>query len=407
MTNDVFRFEVSEAAPFSFLPFFSARAQSAAKPRKAATITLLISACIGFARLLPQPAFATQRTALISAARMTSISADDNPILPTVLDGEQLDDPRKWLEEVDGEKQLDWAKACNAETTGELGDPAQTPLFGKLAKILDSKEKIPYVGRVLNDLYYNFWQDEEHVRGIWRRCTLEEYRKPEPAWDTVLDIDALNKEEGASWVWAGSTVLDEGPDAVRELVMIKLSPGGSDAKVAREFSLSKKSFVPESEGGFVLPQAKSSFNYKDRDTLIVSTDYGEGSMTDSGYPRTVRYWRRGTPLSEATLEYEGEAADVSVGGYAYLDRGIKYEWRYRALTFYTTIEQVRSPHAALWLRARLGRVGLSCPPLPPRRSRCPQLSPLPPRRSRCPTAPSRPCPCPRMRRRERLLTSCS
>ena len=127
------------------------------------------------------------------------------------------------------EDALEWVKGRNAAALSELGDPKATQDYARILSILDSKEKIPYVGRVLNGLYYNFWQDENHIRGIWRRTTLPEYRKTSPAWETVLDLDALGKEEGESWVWKGSVVLDEGPDVRTDRVMIKLSRGGADA----------------------------------------------------------------------------------------------------------------------------------------------------------------------------------
>ncbi|KAL3928426.1 MAG: hypothetical protein SGPRY_002390, partial [Prymnesium sp.] len=121
-------------------------------------------------------------------------------------------DPRLWLEDVEGERCLDWVRTRNAHVLESLGEPKESSLYKRILDILESKEKIPYIGRVLNGRYYNFWQDEQHVKGIWRRCTLDEYRKPSPKWETVLDLDALGKAEGVSWVWGGSTVLDEGPE---------------------------------------------------------------------------------------------------------------------------------------------------------------------------------------------------
>ena len=155
-----------------------------------------------------------------------------------------LDDPRMWLETVDGKAQLDYVKAKNADALATLGNPEEQETYKRIIAILDSKEKIPYIGRVLNGLYYNFWQDDVHVKGIWRRCTLAEYRKDEPGWETVLDLDALSKEEGKTWVWGGSVVLDEGPDVPTDRVLIKLSDGGADAKHVREFDINKKTFVP-------------------------------------------------------------------------------------------------------------------------------------------------------------------
>ena len=257
------------------------------------------------------------------------------------------DDARVWLEEVEGKAALDWVKAKNSEAIGLLGKPDESADYKRILSILDSKEKIPYVGRVFTTPsgethYYNFWQDQTHVNGIWRRTTLDEYRKPNPAWETVLDLDALGKEEGVKWVWGGSVPLDEGADVPTDRCIIKLSRGGADAKIAREFDVLKKQFVPESEQPFVLPEAKASLCYKDRDTLLVGGSFfGKDALTDSGYPRTVREWKRGTKLEAAVQTYEGLASDVAVHGYAYLDRGHEYEIRHRAITFYTTYYEAR------------------------------------------------------------------
>ena len=265
---------------------------------------------------------------------------------PTVGD---LRDSRRWLEEVEGTAALDWVKAKNAEALALLGDPKASPMHDRILGILDSKEKIPYVGRVLNGLYYNFWQDATHVRGIWRRTTPAEYKKAEPAWEVVLDLDALSKADGETWVWHGSVVLDEGDDAPTDRVLIRLSRGGADAEIVREFDVNTKAFVPEADKPFVLPEAKSSVCWKDRNTLIVGgAFFGEGSMTDSGYPRTARYWSRGTPLESAVEVFAGEPADVSVGQYFDRDRGHEYEVRYRSLTFYTTSYEAKIGKDGAW-----------------------------------------------------------
>lgn len=258
--------------------------------------------------------------------------------LPTVT---ELEDTRIWLEEVEADNALEWVRGRNADALDTIGEPSTQPEYKRILEILDSDAKIPYIGRVLNDLYYNFWQDETHVRGIWRRCTLDEYRKPEPNWEIVLDVDALGAAEEVSWVWGGSIVLDEGPDVRTDRVIIRLSRGGSDATVAREFDLDSKEFVPQEKGGFVLPEGKSRICYKNRDMLLVGGVFGEQDMTDSGYPRTVYEWERGSPLWEAKKVYEGEQSDVSVTGFAYLDRGEKYEMRQRAITFYTTSYELK------------------------------------------------------------------
>ena len=297
---------------------------------------------VGAAALLlgPTPAASLHIARYAPLAPLRAVSATASAAasgaaarLPTVS---ELEDPREWLEEVEGEEPLAWVLERNARAEGVIGAPSSKPVYKRILEVLDSTEKIPYIGRVLNGFYYNFWQDETHVRGIWRRCTLDEYRKAEPAWETVLDVDALGAAEDVSWVWGGSTLLDEGPETRKDRVLIRLSRGGADATIAREFDLDTKEFVPQEKGGFVLPEAKSRVCYKDRDTLLVGGVFGEEEMTDSGYPRTVYEWRRGTPLWEATKVYEGDQADVCVGGYAYLDRGVRYEMRTRSLTFYTS-----------------------------------------------------------------------
>ncbi len=238
-------------------------------------------------------------------------------------------DPYLWLEEVQGEKQLEWVRARNEEAVTALatGD-AFKALEQRLLGILDSKEKIPFVSRI-GSHYYNFWRDASHPRGIWRRTTLEEYRKAEPAWETVLDVDALGKAEGENWVWHGATVLE--PDDKKCLV--SLSRGGADADVVREFDLESKAFVA---GGFELPEAKSRVAWRNHDSLFVATDFGPGSLTTSGYPRTVCEWTRGTKLADAKLVYEGKPDDMSVGAWSDRTPGFERDFVSRQVTFWTS-----------------------------------------------------------------------
>ncbi len=213
-------------------------------------------------------------------------------------------DPYLWLEDVQGERALAWVRERNAESEGLLqARPGFEALRKQLREVLDSKEQIPYVVR-RGEALYNFWRDAANPRGLWRRTTLVEYRKPEPAWETVIDVDALGKAEGENWVWSGATCL--GPDYRR--CMVALSRGGADASVVREFDTVAKRFV---EGGFTLPEAKTQVEWKDADTLYVGTDFGPGSLTDSGYARVIKAWRRGTPLAAASTVFEGEAEDVA------------------------------------------------------------------------------------------------
>ena len=216
-----------------------------------------------------------------------------------------LDDPYLWLEEVEGERALEWVHTRNKECFDELeSDERYGKFLSQAEKLLNAKDRIPY-GSIRGEYVYNFWQDAEHVRGIMRRTTPESYRMAKPEWETVLDIDALAKAEDENWVYKGTAWL--APDYER--CLIKLSRGGTDASVHREFDMVAKRFV---EGGFALPEAKSGVTWLDRDTLLVGTDWGEGSLTESGYPRVAKRWKRGTPLAEATTIFEGRHEDIGI-----------------------------------------------------------------------------------------------
>jgi prolyl oligopeptidase len=215
------------------------------------------------------------------------------------------DDPYLWLEEVDGEPALAWVRERNAASQAVLeAEPAYAALQARLLAVLNSKDRIAHITR-RGDWFYNFWLDEAQPRGLWRRTTLADYRKPTPAWETVLDLDALAAAEGENWVWGGAQGL--GPTYRR--CLLSLSRGGADAHVVREFDTVDKRFV---EGGFELPEAKASVEWIDADTVYVGTDFGPGSMTESGYPRVLKRWSRGTPLVSAVAVFEGQPQDVWV-----------------------------------------------------------------------------------------------
>ena len=238
------------------------------------------------------------------------------------------EDPYLWLEDITGDRALAWVRERNAETARALEtSDGYRALEADLLQVLDSEAKIPYVGKA-GDFYYNLWRDARHPRGLWRRTTLAEYRKPEPAWDVVLDLDALGRAEGQGWVFHGAQFLRPGFDRC----LLLLSPGGSDATVVREFDLASRSFVQD---GFTLPLAKTSVSWIDRETLFVGTDTGPGSMTASGYPRTVRIWRRGTPLAAARLVFEGRAGDMAVSAVHDPTPGFERDLVFRRPSFFT------------------------------------------------------------------------
>lgn len=239
-------------------------------------------------------------------------------------------DPYLWLEEVMGDKAISWVKEQNARSQKEIeAHPAFGPIRDKVLEVVNSRERIPVVQK-RGAWYYNFWQDQKNVRGVWRRTTLDEYRKPEPKWEVVLDLDQLARDEKDNWVWRGANCLY--PDYNK--CMLSLSRGGADAVVIREWDLATRSFVKD---GFQLKEAKGSVDWVDADTLFVQTDFGPGSQTKSGYARITKLWKRGTPVEMATTVYEGTADDISVSAYQWQQKGFATrQFVRRGTTFYTS-----------------------------------------------------------------------
>jgi prolyl oligopeptidase len=242
-------------------------------------------------------------------------------------------DPYLWLEDVTGDAALEWVHKQDDTTRAELEAlPEFKSINQRLRDIYDSQARIPYP-TVRGGYYYNFWQDDQHVRGLWRRTTASEYRKSEPKWDVLIDLDALGAAEHESWVWQSSECLF--PEFKRCLVV--LSRAGGDSHVVREFDLEKRRFV---EDGFVLPEAKSDVGWIDLNTIYVGTDFGPGTLTDSGYPRLVKRWKRGTPLVQAVTVFEGRSSDVAVGFARVRTRvGATVVWHdllTRQITFFTS-----------------------------------------------------------------------
>ncbi len=245
---------------------------------------------------------------------------------PPVLAPEP-EDPHIGLEEVTGQAALHWVGQRNAQTEATLqGDSRFEPIRRELLEVLNARDRIPTVTR-RGQWLYNFWQDARQPRGLWRRTTLAEFRKPEPQWEVLLDVDALGRAEGQSWVWKGFSCLS----AASSRCLVTLSPGGSDASVVREFDLGARAFV---EGGFTLPLGKSGWSWLDADTLLVSPAASGDALTDSGYARTVRLWKRGTPLSSAAVLFEGQASDVSASAATDRTPGFERAWIRRGIDFY-------------------------------------------------------------------------
>ncbi len=215
---------------------------------------------------------------------------------------ETTDDPFLWLEDIYGDRQLDWVRAENALTEDALVSPEFEAREQSILEVLDSTDRIPMVGKH-GDHYYNFWRDAEHRHGVWRRTTWESYASASPLWEILLDVDALSAAEGTEWVWAGALFLRPPAGEPHQRVLVVLSPDGGDATRYREFDLGTLSFV---DGGFDIPTAKSRISWAGPDELYVGTDFGPGSMTSSSYPRSVRRLRRGGSLDTAEQYFDVE-----------------------------------------------------------------------------------------------------
>jgi len=217
----------------------------------------------------------------------------------------QSGDPYLWLEQVDSPRAMSWVHAENAKTVGTLEkDPRYPQLYRDALAIAEAKDRIPEP-QFLDGGIFNFWQDSEHVRGIWRRTTLQSYRSATPDWTTVLDLDALAKAEKANWFLKDVTCVEPS----QRHCMLSLSDGGEDVVTIREFDISSRTFVPR---GFKLPRGKQRVAWMDDNTLLVSREWHRGELTTSGYPYIVKVLRRGQALSAAQELFHGTSVD---GGY--------------------------------------------------------------------------------------------
>ena len=291
---------------------------------------------------------------------------------PTPTHKHTPEDPYLWLEEVESTQSLAFAKDANAKCLAALGDPTASAssstnathssgTYAKVLAILESQDRIPHVSQYGTDdqgraILVNFWKDSTNPKGLWRKTDLESYCSSSSSsetvpWETILDLDELAKVDDVSWVWKGSSSLPRSLDDASltkgksiTRALLSLSRGGADATVTKEFDLLTQSFVTEQEEGFILPEAKTRASYISRNVLYVGSDFGEGSLTDSGYPRVIKEWVRGTSIEDAPVVFEGEATDVSVNAYINdqrLRNGPIYDVRSRSMTFYTSKMWIR------------------------------------------------------------------
>ncbi|HLX71636.1 MAG TPA: prolyl oligopeptidase family serine peptidase, partial [Verrucomicrobiae bacterium] len=239
-------------------------------------------------------------------------------------------DPYIWLEDIDGSNAMKWVRSENEKTLAVLEkDLRFDTLYSEALKISEAKDRIPSP-EIVHGQVLNFWRDADHVRGIWRRTTLDSYQTDSPQWTTVLDLDALAKSEKANWVWKGSSFNE--PQETR--CMVSLSDGGEDATTEREFDLPSGHFV---ENGFHLPQAKQSIAWEDADTLLVSRALTTNELTQSGYPYVVRRVKRGQALESALVVFRGKQNDTSVDPFVMTDgAGHKATFISRELTTFET-----------------------------------------------------------------------
>lgn len=240
---------------------------------------------------------------IVAAAFAVSCSTQKPSNTPIVTN-----DPYLWLEDVESPKSLEFAKAENEKTLAVLKkDPHFKSIEADYRKLAYAKDRVPWA-YPMRGYFYNFWRDEKNARGLWRRTTLGEYRKNNPKWETVLDLDDLSKKENENWVWHGSKCLPP----LYDRCLISLSRGGKDASVVREFSIKEKSFV---KNGIEFPEAKSNITWIDQDSVYVATNYGADSVTDAGYARTVKYFKRGQKLSDSPVIFEVAKNEQSASAY--------------------------------------------------------------------------------------------
>ena len=252
------------------------------------------------------------------------MASDDSATAPAA--NNDADDPYIWLEEVLGDDALDWVREHNESTLSDIkSDPRYDGYYAEALEVYTSQDRI-VSGEPRDGFLYNFWKDDTHVRGLWRRSQLEDYLAGNPTWDVILDLDALAEEEGENWIWDGADCLHGSSRC-----MIGMSHGGSDANFIREFDMETRQFV---EGGFYLDEAKQGTSWLNEDALLVTTDWGDDTKSSSGYPLNVGLWQRGTDIDDVATIFEGDAADTfAFVGASSTPEG-QYNVVYRGLSFF-------------------------------------------------------------------------
>ena len=249
----------------------------------------------------------------------------------------QVDDPYLWLEEIEGQRAIAQVKQWNAATEATLTAlPGFEERRARALTLLNDPNRIATPDEVMGELVANHWVDANHKRGLWRVSPLADYLAGKPQWRTLIDVDALGKAEGKSWVWHGADCL---PPEYRRC-LVSLSPGGSDADVVREFDLAAGKFV---EGGFTVPESKNTATWVDKDTLLIAMAEGEGTVTRSGYARIVKEWKRGTPWSAAVKVAEATEDDIGIGPFAIMDGDVRRVAISRNVGFYESRVSMRAP----------------------------------------------------------------
>jgi prolyl oligopeptidase len=296
-------------------------------------LPLLLSVALVGCGQPTDPDQASDTTAMTSTTDATAVKEDT------------AEEPApRFYEEVEGERAMANVSKWNARTLEKLTTDSRFATFQNQAlEIVNANDRVAY-GRYSAGFVYNFWQDETNVRGVLRRTSLDNYKSDSVQWEVLLDIDALNEKESSNWVYKGSTCLE--PEFTR--CMVSLSDGGKDAVEIREWDHNQKAFI---EGGFLVPEAKSNVSWIDADTIIVSTDWGEGTLTESGYPRISKSLKRGQSLSDATPVFEGEVTDVAAGASklkiadeTYIMLGARYTTFYdREFYWLTDGKQIQMP----------------------------------------------------------------